>query len=65
MIEPTVDLGEKADNGQVVARIHPTGRTGAATQEIRAKLSGMLAARHFPGLVKSGDCVAVVATVDG
>ncbi|RUZ50828.1 N-alpha-acetyl diaminobutyric acid deacetylase DoeB, partial [Mesorhizobium sp. M7A.F.Ca.US.003.02.2.1] len=30
-------------------------------QEIRAKMSGMLAARHFPGLVKAGDCAAVVA----
>ncbi|MGO4833086.1 N-alpha-acetyl diaminobutyric acid deacetylase DoeB, partial [Rhizobiaceae sp. 2RAB30] len=31
--------------------------------EMRAKMSGLLAARHFPGLVKAGDCVAVVAVV--
>jgi N-alpha-acetyl-L-2,4-diaminobutyrate deacetylase len=24
-------------------------------------MTGMLVARHFPGLVKAGDCVSVVA----
>jgi len=43
---------------------HPIGRTGVAPAEIRTKLTGLLAARHFPGLVKPGDCVAVVGTVD-
>ncbi|TPL96549.1 N(2)-acetyl-L-2,4-diaminobutanoate deacetylase DoeB [Mesorhizobium sp. B2-3-10] len=61
MIETMVDLGEPVEEGAVVARIHSTGRTGVAPQEIRAKMSGMLAARHFPGLVKAGDCAAVVA----
>ncbi|MDQ2633320.1 MAG: succinylglutamate desuccinylase/aspartoacylase family protein, partial [Pseudomonadota bacterium] len=65
MIETMVDLGSPVEAGQVVARIHSTGRTGTAPHEIRAKLTGMLAARHFPGLVKPGDCVSVVATVDG
>ncbi len=36
-------------------------RTGMAPVEIRAGLTGLLAARHFPGLVKAGDCAAVVA----
>lgn len=65
MIETMVDLGEKVEDGQVIARIHSTGRTGTAPQEVKAKLTGLLAARHFPGLVKPGDCVAVIATVDG
>jgi N2-acetyl-L-2,4-diaminobutanoate deacetylase len=56
-----VDLGESVQEGSVLARIHSVGRTGVAPQEIRAKMSGMLAARHFPGLGKAGDCVAVVA----
>jgi N-alpha-acetyl-L-2,4-diaminobutyrate deacetylase len=64
MIETMVDLGEKVEDGQVIARIHSTGRTGTAPQEVKAKLTGLLAARHFPGLVKPGDCVAVIATVD-
>jgi N-alpha-acetyl-L-2,4-diaminobutyrate deacetylase len=27
----------------------------------RAKISGLLMARHFPGLIQTGDCVAVIA----
>ena len=61
MIEPLVDLGEPVEAGQAVARIYPVGRTGAAPAEIKAKMSGILAARHFPGLVKAGDCVSVTA----
>lgn len=61
MIETMVDLGDPVKDGQVIARIHSIGRTGTAPAEIRAKLAGLLAARHFPGLVKPGDCVAVVA----
>jgi len=64
MIETMVDLGEPIEAGAVVARIHPTGRTGQAPQEIRAKISGLLTARHFPGLVKAGDCVSVVAVAE-
>lgn len=61
MIETTVDLGEKVGRGMVIARVYGTGRTGLAPQEIRAQMDGILAARHFPGLVKAGDCAAVVA----
>ncbi len=64
LIETMIDLGDFVKEGQVIARIHPIGRTGAAPTEIRTKLTGLLAARHFPGLVKPGDCVAVVGTVD-
>lgn len=63
MIETMVDLGEPVKEGSVLARIHSTGRTGIAPLEIRAKMSGMLAARHFPGLVKAGDCAAVVGAL--
>jgi len=48
----------------VIARIHAIGRTGLAPAEHRAGLDGLLAARHFPGLVQAGDCLAVVATVE-
>ncbi|HEV2900437.1 MAG TPA: N(2)-acetyl-L-2,4-diaminobutanoate deacetylase DoeB [Pseudaminobacter sp.] len=65
LIETVIDLGENVEAGQVVARIHPVGRTGGAPQEIRAKMAGVLTARHFPGLVKAGDCAAVLAVVEG
>ena len=61
MLEPCVDLGEPVRAGQEVARVHHTRRTGLAPVAYRATLDGILAARHFPGLVKPGDCMAVVA----
>jgi len=60
-----IDLGEPVQEGQVIARIHPVGRTGQAPQEIMARMSGLLAARHFPGLVKAGDCVSVLGVAVG
>ncbi|MET3663152.1 N(2)-acetyl-L-2,4-diaminobutanoate deacetylase DoeB [Aquamicrobium ahrensii] len=61
LFETMVDLGEDVREGMVIARIHSIGRTGVAPQEIRAKMSGLLVARHFPGLVKAGDCMCVLA----
>lgn len=63
LIEPLFDLGDRVTRNAVVARIYPTGRTGVAPHEIRAKMDGILCARHFPGLVKAGDCVSVIAVV--
>ncbi|HEX5326650.1 MAG TPA: N(2)-acetyl-L-2,4-diaminobutanoate deacetylase DoeB [Acetobacteraceae bacterium] len=64
LIEPCKDLGDPVRAGEVLARIHPVGRTGLAPAEYRAALDGLLAARHFPGLVKAGDCITVVATIE-
>ena len=63
VVEFLSDLGDNVAAGAAVARIHPIGRTGGAPTEIRAKMDGILCARHFPGLVKTGDCVSVVAVV--
>jgi N2-acetyl-L-2,4-diaminobutanoate deacetylase len=61
LIEFVKDLGDALRCGETVALIHPTGHTGAAPRDIRAKMDGILAARHYPGLVKPGDCVSVLA----
>lgn len=63
LLEPVIDLGDDVKSGEVIARIYPVGRTGAPPLEVKAKMDGVLTARHFPGLVKSGDCVSVLATV--
>ena len=60
LVETCLDLGDQVSAGQIVARIHPIGRTGSAPVEHVSRLDGMLAARHFPGLVKAGDCLAVI-----
>jgi N-alpha-acetyl-L-2,4-diaminobutyrate deacetylase len=65
LYEPMVDLGEPVAHGQPLARIWSAERTGAAPVEIRARHEGLLAARHFPGLVALGDCAAVVAGIAG
>jgi N-alpha-acetyl-L-2,4-diaminobutyrate deacetylase len=61
LFETMMDLGAPVAAGQVIARIHAVDRTGVAPEEIRAEIGGILAARHFPGLIQGGDCAAVVA----
>ena len=64
LVEPSrCDLG---DAGRGPATSSPAsiriGRTGLAPANIAPRMDGMLAARHFPGLIKAGDCLAVIAT---
>lgn len=61
LIRFLADLGDRVENGQTIAMIYPMGRTGLDPVELRVRRSGMFTARHFPGLVKPGDCVAVIA----
>lgn len=63
LIEPCADLGDTLAEGDLLARIWPVDRTGVPPAEYRAKRGGLLTARHFPGLVKAGDCLAVIADV--
>ena len=63
LFEPLIDLGETVRQGDVLARVWPTDRTGVELVDFHALRSGMLAGRHFPGLIKAGDCMAVVAVV--
>jgi N2-acetyl-L-2,4-diaminobutanoate deacetylase len=61
VLEMCRDLGEEVAADEVVARIYPADRTGAEPVLCRARTSGLLVARHFPGLIKTGDCLAVIA----
>ena len=60
LIEPLVDLGEAVEQGQPIARIWPTEKTGDAPVEYMSHKTGVLISRHFPGLVQPGDCLGVV-----
>ena len=64
MIEPCADLGDMLEAGDCLAKIWRVDRTGEPALEYRAKRGGLLTARHFPGLVKAGDCLAVIADVN-
>ena len=61
LIELVVGLGEAVRRGDTVARIWDTHRTGREPHALAAKRDGLLIARHHPGLVRHGDCVAVLA----
>ena len=62
LVEPCVDLGAPVRKGDIVARVHDVERTGTVPVDYRSRLDGILAGRHFPGLVHMGDILAVVAT---
>ena len=61
LVEPCVDLGAKVKKGDALVRVHDIHLTGAPPTEYYAGLDGILAGRHFPGLINHGDFVAVVA----
>lgn len=61
MIEPLADLGDTVQENQALAQVWALDRTGIGPVIYRARRSGLLMARHFPGLIQSGDCLAVVA----
>lgn len=63
LLQLLADLGDEVAAGQPIARIWSPDRTGAAPEEVVANRGGIIAARHFPGLVQSGDCLAVIADV--
>ena len=60
LIEFVVDLGATVRRGDLVARVHEVERTGGAIADYRAARDGILAGRHFPGLVQVGDTLAVI-----
>lgn len=61
LMHPLSDLGESVRAGQPIAQIWPPDRTGVRPVQILANRDGVIAARHFPGLVQTGDCMAVIA----
>jgi len=65
LLELLVGLGETVHEGDDLALVWSTKQTGATPYRVPSPNTGILAARHYPGLVKMGDCLAVVATKVG
>lgn len=61
LIEWCVSLGAPIRTGKVIARVHDPVRVGNTPVEYCATLDGILAMRHYPGLVKLGDAIAMQA----
>lgn len=63
LLEPCVTLGDRVQEGDLVARIHITERTAVPPYEYYAPRDGLVMARHVPSLIKMGDCLNVIAAV--
>jgi N-alpha-acetyl-L-2,4-diaminobutyrate deacetylase len=63
LVEFAVDLGSPVREGEVLVRVHAVSRLGDPPIPYRARMGGILAARHVSGLTVPGDCLAVVARV--
>ncbi len=63
LVEYMVDLGAVVAEGDLIARIWPSDRTGVAPSPCYAHRAGILTGRHVPGLIKMGDFVALVAAL--
>jgi N-alpha-acetyl-L-2,4-diaminobutyrate deacetylase len=61
LVDWLVELGEEVTVGQTVARIYDTVKLGSPPIDVHATIDGVIAMRHFPGLVKMGDAIAMQA----
>jgi len=62
IFEILIDLGGEVAAGQPVGQIHDIERPRQAPAVYHAAQAGFLIGRHAPGLIKPGDCLAVIAT---
>jgi N-alpha-acetyl-L-2,4-diaminobutyrate deacetylase len=61
ILEFMVELGESVAEGDLIARVYDLERSGWRPVEYTAYRDGVVAGRHYPGLVQSGDTLAVIA----
>ena len=63
LFEICADLGVQVSKGSIIAKVWPAEHTGAAPALYHAKMDGIVTARHFPGLIKMGDCMTVLSVI--
>jgi len=63
LIEPCVTLGDAVAEGDLIARIYSTERSGLPPVEYHAGSDGIIVGRHFPSLIKIGDFMNVIARI--
>jgi len=61
LVEYCIDLGAAVAAGDIIARVHDPERPGTAPRDYAADMDGILIGRHFPGLTRPGDNLAVIA----
>ncbi len=62
ILELLVDLGAEIEAGRPIAQIHNVEQPARPPAVYSAGQTGVLIGRHAPGLIKPGDCLAVLAT---
>lgn len=62
LVDFAVSLGDLVAKGDLIARIWETAHTGVPPRLFYAQCAGIVTTRHHPGLIQSGDCLAVLAT---
>lgn len=60
LYEPLIDLGDPVAKHDPIGKIYDMTHTGKPPEILHAAGDGILIARHFPGLIKIGDCAGVV-----
>ena len=61
LIEFCIELGASVRRGDRIARVWDVEHSGRPPVDYEAGRDGIFVGRHFPGLVQSGDTIAVVA----
>ncbi|UIF89973.1 succinylglutamate desuccinylase/aspartoacylase family protein [Cupriavidus sp. UYPR2.512] len=62
VFEPLFSIGELVEAGQVAGRIHFPSDPGRVPLDLKCMQSGIFYAKRQPGLVRQGNCCAVVAS---
>lgn len=62
ILEPLLDIGVEVAAGQPIAQIHDPEKPAKPPTVYRAAHGGLFLGRHAPGLVRPGDCLAVLAS---
>lgn len=60
LYECLVKLGDPVEEGQLIGRLHSIEKTELPPGLYYANRSGTLIGRHYPGLARPGDCLAVI-----
>ena len=63
LVEPLVALGDKVNEGDLLAKIYDIDRTATTPYEYYAKRDGMVIIKHAPSIINIGDNLNVIAEV--
>jgi N-alpha-acetyl-L-2,4-diaminobutyrate deacetylase len=63
LVEPLVALGDKVNEGDLLAKIHDIDRTATTPHEYYAKRDGMVIIKHAPSIINIGDNLNVIAEI--